>query len=119
MANLSFVHGFLGPIVFAFAVLRVVWTGYRLLAGRDLPAVRVLGGIYVGLFDLQALLGIILLATVGAGAVGWRHPLLMLAAAVLAHMSVATGRRAEGRAPSPFILALISIVLVAVAYPAP
>ena len=119
MLTLPFVHGFLGPIVFAFAVLRVIWTGYRMLTGRDLPASRMLGGLSIGLFDLQALLGIVLLATVGVGTVTWRHPLLMLAAAVLAHMSVATGRRAEGRAAAPFVLALISAVLVAVAYPAP
>ncbi|EKP95036.1 hypothetical protein [Thermaerobacter subterraneus] len=119
MANLAFVHGFLGPIVFAFAVMRVIWTGYRLLAGRDLPAHRLVGGLSVGLFDLQALLGIILLVTLGFGTVGWQHPALMLAAAVLAHMSVAAGRRVEGRAPGPFVLALISVVLVTVAYPAP
>ncbi|GAB6877130.1 hypothetical protein [Thermaerobacter litoralis] len=119
MPALSFVHGFLGPIVFAFAVLRVIWTGYQWLTGRELPAARMVGGIAVGLFDLQALLGIGLVVTVGVGAVTWRHPLLMLAAAVLAHMSVASGRRAQGRAGGPFALALISALLVAVAYPAP
>lgn len=119
MSTVAFIHGFLGPIVFAFAVLRVVWTGYRMLAGRDLPAARMLGGLTIGLFDLQALLGIALLATVGTTTVGWRHPVLMLAAVVLAHMGVAAGRRAEGRPAAPFVLALISAVLVGVAYPAP
>lgn len=113
------VHGFLGPIVFAVSVLRLIWTGYRMLTGRSLPADRPLAGLYVGLFDLQALLGLILLATAGTGAVTLLHPVLMLLAVVVAHIGVARGRKPDTPAAVPFALALISTILVAAAYPSP
>ncbi|PZN08992.1 MAG: hypothetical protein DIU69_09270 [Bacillota bacterium] len=113
------VHGFLGPIVFVMNVLRVIWTGYRMFTGRALPAERPLTGLYLGLFDLQAFLGLILLATVGTRAVSLLHPVLMLLAAVVAHMGVARGRKPDTPAAVPFALAVISTILVAAAYPSP
>ena len=113
------VHAFLGPIVFALNVLRVIWTGYRMLAGRSLPAERPLTGLYIGLFDLQALLGVILLLTAGTGAVPALHPGLMLLAVVVAHIGVAQGRKPDTPPAVPFALALISTILVALAYPRP
>lgn len=113
------VHGLLGPIVFALNVLRVIWTGYRMFTGRSLPAERPLTGLYIGLFDLQALLGLILLVTVGTGTVPLLHPVLMLLAVAVAHIGVARGRRPDTPAAVPFALAIISTILVAAAYPSP
>lgn len=113
------VHAILGPVVFALSILRVLWTGYRAFRGRTLPADRILAGIYVGIFDLQVLIGIILVLTVGLTGVPLQHPLLMLAAAVVAHIGVARARQPETSAWVPFVLALVSAVLVAIAYPSP
>ncbi|HEY8395135.1 MAG TPA: hypothetical protein VIK92_10090 [Thermaerobacter sp.] len=113
------IHAFLGPIVFVVVVLQVIWTGYRMLTGRSLPAERPLTGLYIGLLDLQALLGLILLATVGAGRVSLIHPVLMLVAVIDAHIGLVLSRRPGAPAALPFAFALSTAAIVAFAYPAP
>ena len=113
------VHAVLGPLVFAVSILRVLWTGYRAVSGRVPPGDRILAGIYTGLFDLQVLVGVLVVLTAGLSGVSLSHPLLMVAAAVIAHIGVAGGRKPATSAWLPFLLALVSTALVAIAYPKP
>lgn len=113
------VHAFLGPIVFGVVILQVIWTGYRAVTGRSLPAERPLTGLYIGLLDLQALLGLILLVTQGTGQVPLTHPILMLVAVTDAHIGLVLSRRPGAPAALPFAFALSTAAFVAVAYPSP
>ena len=108
-------HGILGLIVGVVAVIRAVWIFGR---GRW-PADRLISGLFTGLIDLQALLGIIRLFGKLPTGSAWLHPVLMIVAVVLAHMGAAR----LGTDPRPgssgawmtwgaFILIIVGISLV-------
>jgi hypothetical protein len=55
---------------------------------------RAVASAFVGLLDLQVLLGVILLTRAGALTTTWRHVLFMFAAAVCAHVFHVRARKA-------------------------
>lgn len=118
MNALFYAHSGLRYVVLLVAVVAIAYHAYGLAAGRPVDrAARATGGMFVGLLDLQILLGLILMAAgIYYGAlIG--HLVMMVLAAVAAHAGIAFGRRsAEARryytaALAGIVGALVLIVL--------
>lgn len=96
MTALFYAHSGLRYLVLLAALIAIVHAGYALATRRaiDRPA-RIVGTAFVGLLDLQILLGLLLMmAGVYYGAlIG--HLAMMLSAALVAHAASAYSRRIE------------------------
>ncbi len=109
--------------VIRFAILAVATAGLAKtiisLASRTAPARldQTLATIFVGLFDLQALIGLLIILL--GGLVGPLHPLLMFIALVIAHWVQSVLRQAQGASANQIRLVLyaapLSIVLFSLA----
>lgn len=97
MNALFYAHSGLRYLVLLAAVVAISYYVYALVDRRPVDrGARVLGAVFVGVLDLQILLGLVLMATgIYYGAlIG--HLVLMLVAAAVAHGSGVAARRAEG-----------------------
>jgi hypothetical protein len=118
---LLLVHSWLRWVIFIVAVIAIVrflwgWLGGREYKGMD----RGLMAGFSGLMDLQATLGLILLLWSGFSGLGFpryrlEHAFVMIAAAVVAHLS-ARWKNAEHsiRFRNHVLLIAISLVLVVI-----
>ena len=121
MNILLMIHSILRWVILLVAVIAIVvflvsWLRRSQLGGMD----RGLMSGFSGLMDLQATLGIVLLIWGGLGGIGFptyriEHGLIMILAAVVAHLS-ARWRNAEEplRYRNYFLIILASLVLVMV-----
>jgi hypothetical protein len=108
MRMLFYAHSGLRYLVLLMGLIALAYFAYGLATKRPVDkAVRILGSSFVGLLDLQVLLGILLL---GAGwpfyPALWGHLVMMVLAAGLAHALLVVNRRR----PDPgYLLPLIAV----------
>lgn len=111
-------HGFLRWPVLLLGLLGVIWAvGMR--GNRPDPARpdRILTGAFVGLLDLQLLLGIVLFALAGPDRVSHLgHAVVMLAAVTLAHVLSRRVRKAVSPVPGRQLALLFGLPLVAILF---
>lgn len=108
MRMLFYAHSGLRYLVLLMGLIAVAYFASGLATKRPVgKPVRILGSSFVGLLDLQVLLGIVLL---GAGwpfyPALWGHLVMMLAAAALAHVMMVKNRR---RLDPGYLLPLIGV----------
>lgn len=101
MTGLFYAHSGLRYLVLLAGAVAVVYLAVALARRRPAArADRIVMAIYVGLLDLQVVLGLILVATgIFYGAL-MGHLVMMLAAAAVAHAAAAVARRGDA-APDP------------------
>lgn len=108
MRMLFYAHSGLRYLVLLMALVAIVFFAYGLATKRPVDKlVRILGSSFAGLLDTQVLLGILLLGS------GWPfygalvgHIVMMVAAAVLAHVMMVVNRKR----PNPgYLLPLIGV----------
>lgn len=95
MEVVSTIHKYLGEALLLVALIGCVLAVVALVRKREMPRVeRIFGSAYAGLLDLQALLGLIqFIWLMTQGATGLvtstfiLHPILMVAAVVVVHVS--------------------------------
>jgi hypothetical protein len=96
MAMLFYAHSGLRYLVLLAAAAALAYFLASWLRGADFdkPA-RILTAIYVGLLDLQVLLGVLLWLTVSSYGALYGHIVMMLAAATAGHVASVINRRRE------------------------
>jgi heme A synthase len=108
MRMLFYAHSGLRYLVLLMGLVAVAYFAYGLATKRPVDkSIRIIGSSFVGLLDLQVLLGIVLL---GSGwpfyPALWGHLAMMLLAAALAHVMMVLNRRR----PNPgYLLPLIGV----------
>ncbi|WNG38940.1 hypothetical protein F0U60_39040 [Archangium minus] len=108
MRPLFYAHSGLRYLVLLMGVIAIAYFAFGLATKRPVDkSVRIIGSSFAGLLDTQVLLGIVLL---GAGwpfyPALWGHIVMMLAAAVLAHVMLVVNRKR----PNPgYLLPLIGV----------
>lgn len=90
MDSLVTIHSLLRWLVL---VLVVVGVGQAFLPAVSARGRRVVASVFVGLLDLQFLLGVVLLFQKGALSTAWRHVLFMILAVAAAHVLHARAKR--------------------------
>ena len=103
-----YAHSGLRYLVLLMGLIAVAYFAFGLATKRPVDkSVRIIGSSFAGLLDTQVLLGIILL---GAGwpfyPALWGHLVMMVAAAVLAHVMLVVNRK---RANPGYLLPLIGV----------
>jgi hypothetical protein len=95
MTFLYHAHSGLRYLVLLAALVAIVALAYALASGRGARAARILPAVFIGLLDLQILLGIglVLGGVFPDAAVG--HLVMMVLAAVVAHVASVLGKRAS------------------------
>jgi hypothetical protein len=94
MSFLLHAHSGLRYLVLLSGLVAIAWFAFGLATRRPVDrSVRILGAIFVGLVDLQILLGILLVATGIYYPQLIGHIVMMLLAAGLAHALLAVNRR--------------------------
>jgi hypothetical protein len=108
------VHDFLRWPILLLGLAGLVWAlGPRRRRSAPARLDRGLAGAFVGLLDLQVLLGLVLLAAAwGEGGGLLAHGAVMLGAAILAHLFSRRVRRAEGAAPGRDVTFLFLLPMV-------
>lgn len=114
MTMLFHAHSGFRYLVLLLGVAAVLWDGVALVRGKGFGRVaRILGSVFVGLLDLQILLGLILLWTIPFYPALYGHVVTMLLAGVLAHgLSIANRRRQEPGPGLALLAAALPLVLV-------
>ncbi|QRK08314.1 hypothetical protein JQX13_51770 [Archangium violaceum] len=108
MRPLFYAHSGLRYLVLLMGLIAVAYFAFGLATKRPVDkSVRIIGSSFAGLLDTQVLLGVILL---GAGwpfyPALWGHIVMMVAAAVLAHVMLVMNRKR----PNPgYLLPLIGV----------
>jgi hypothetical protein len=121
MSFLFAVHSWLRWLIVALAVVAIirfllVWMGKSEPGAMD----RGLMSGFVGMLDLQMLLGIVLLIWLGTAGTGWpreriEHGTTMLIAVVLAHVFSAKSKNAPGQLRARnYLLLLLGVLLLIV-----
>jgi hypothetical protein len=108
MRMLFYAHSGLRYLVLLMGLVALAYFAYGLATKRPVDkGVRILGSSFVGLLDLQIVLGILLLATGWPFYPAlWGHIVMMLLAAGLAHTLLVVNRRR----PNPgYLLPLIAV----------
>jgi hypothetical protein len=112
------IHSILRWVILAVAVVALVnfglaWSGRPTSESRD----RALRGAFVGLLDLQVLVGLIYLIGTGFTRQRGEHAFTMIVALVLAHLSVRWKNdepRVRGRKVTLMILAVLLLIVAGV-----
>jgi hypothetical protein len=108
MRMLFYAHSGLRYLVLLMGLIAIAYFAYGLATKRPVDkTVRILGSSFVGLLDLQILLGILLLGTGWPFYPAlWGHLVMMLLAAGLTHALLVVNRRR----PNPgYVLPLIAV----------
>lgn len=114
MTALYHSHSGLRFLVLLAAAVAIVYYAFGLATGRPFDKVgRVLGSIFVGLLDLQILLGLSMIAMGLWYPALAGHLVMMLAAAAVAHVVLARNRKREKPTwVAPLVGVVASLVLI-------
>lgn len=114
MSTLFYAHSGLRYLVLLAGTLLLAWSLYGgLRGGTPDRGARILGAVFVGLLDLQVLLGLLLLWQIPFYAALSGHIVMMLAAAIIAHvLSLLNRRRPRPSWGLALAMALVPLLLV-------
>ncbi|MEO9224743.1 MAG: hypothetical protein ABI328_00010 [Gemmatimonadaceae bacterium] len=95
MTILFYTHSWLRYLVLLAALVALVALGYGALTGRSVTTARKLSTLFVGLLDLQAVLGFFLIMNGEYPDAVTGHLILMVFAVIVTHGSYVVGQQVE------------------------
>src|SRR5688572_9572818 len=110
MNGLFYAHSGFRYVVFLVDVIALLYTVFGLVTRRPLDKrMRILGAAFAGCFDLQILLGLSLIFTGRFSGMVAGHFMVMIFAAVVAHLvpSVMRRRPPERRSWGPYVVGIL------------